>query len=99
MTEGLHVPGVKDDSSKMRPTLLPVAALEAALEVLEYGAKKYSKNGWRSVPNARERYTDALVRHLWEYLKNPMSVDPESGILNVRHMLCNAIFLNALDTK
>lgn len=40
-------------------------ALSAVAEVSAAGhAKGYPWGGWRSVPEARERYTDAMLRHL-----------------------------------
>jgi hypothetical protein len=40
-----------------------------------------------------ERYHEALLRHvlaMWEY---PYAVDPESGLLHLEHVCCNAAFL------
>src|SRR5690606_29770818 len=65
----------KDDKGKVRPTLLPIEGIEGMLEVMEYGAKKYCVGGWREVPNAEARYKDALLRHLFEELKQPGSKD------------------------
>ena len=53
----------KDDASKPRPMLLPVIMVREIINVLEFGAKKYEKNGWKTVPNAVERYLNALDRH------------------------------------
>src|ERR1700677_2897361 len=84
--------GVKDDASKSRWDLLPWKAVNGLVKVLTFGAKKYSPNGWRSVPNAQGRYTAALMRHLYA-MNAGESIDPESGLRHVDHLLCNAAFL------
>jgi hypothetical protein len=38
--------------------------LKAIARVSELGAKKYSWKGWEAVPNGRQRYGAALMRHL-----------------------------------
>ena len=43
-------PGVKHDSNKPRPSLLPPIALEELIAVLEYGAQKYSPDNWAEGP-------------------------------------------------
>lgn len=55
--------GVKDDSGKDRWELLPWNACTALVKVLTFGAKKYADNGWRTVLNAKDRYTAAMLRH------------------------------------
>jgi hypothetical protein len=61
------VEGVKHDSGKPMPRLLPPSALLAIARVLTFGAKKYSPDNWKHVPGAKERYLDALWRHLLAY--------------------------------
>lgn len=92
----------KYDTGKVRPTLFPVEAIEAILPVIEYGAAKYAVNNWRKSveePNGLQRYKDALMRHWMEYLKDPMSVDEESGLRHLHHAACNMIFLASLDKE
>ena len=81
----------KADAGKLRMELIPPSAFIALAEVLTYGAEKYSANSWREVEP--ERYKGALMRHFVEYLINNESVDEESGISHIRHVLCNAAFL------
>ena len=60
--------GRKDDSSKvLAGTLLefPLALL-AVSWVATFGVKKYSRGNWQYLDDARERYTDAMMRHLLE---------------------------------
>jgi hypothetical protein len=82
----------KDDAGKLRWRLLPWAAVERVVEVLEYGAKTYSEDGWRTVPDGRRRYTDALIRHMVAYLRGEER-DATSGLWHMAHVACNALFL------
>ena len=81
----------KFDVNKLRLALVPPELIEAVGAVLTYGAKKYSENSWQTVEP--ERYKDALMRHLMEYLKAPHSIDDESGLPHLWHLTTNAAFL------
>ncbi len=62
-----HTPGAKLDAGKNRLGLVVLGfsrALEQVGRVGTYGAQKYTPNGWMSVPEGIDRYTDAMVRHL-----------------------------------
>lgn len=63
---GSHEPGAKLDAGKVDLTFLEdwPNALVMVCRVAEYGANKYSRGGWRSVPNGFRRYTKALLRHV-----------------------------------
>lgn len=85
-------PGFKDDDGKvLMGTLLEFPlALAAVAEVATFGANKYTRGGWESVPNARVRYTDAMMRHLLV----GDGVDDGfrgSGLLHEAHFVWNAI--------
>lgn len=94
--ESLHVPGAKDDKEKLMWNLLPWKAVEGMVRVLTFGAKKYSPNGWRSVPDAKSRYQAALLRHL-RALNAGEQLDTESGLRHIDHILTNAAFLAELE--
>lgn len=65
-------------------------AFVAVARVSEHGATKYSWHGWDHVPNARERYGDALARHLVaEATDGP--TDPETGLLHAAQVAWNAL--------
>lgn len=82
----------KDDAGKLRISLVPPQIIKDIAEVREYGNKKYGDpNGWKSV--GPERYADALLRHTLEFMADPASIDPESGIPHYKHMACNLAFL------
>lgn len=82
---------IKQDNGKLRMELIPPETLKALAEVLTYGANKYSANSWQQVEP--QRYLGALLRHLVEYVKDNNSIDDESGIKHIDHVLCNACFL------
>ena len=88
--------GVKFDDGKLRFDLVPVKAEKLLVEVLTYGAAKYAPDGWRTVPSAKARYTAALLRHFNAW-RGGESVDMESGLSHLAHVLCNAAFLAELD--
>lgn len=82
----------KDTKGKAKITLVPMQILKDIAEVREYGVKKYgSVDSWKEVPI--EDYRDALFRHLLEYIKDPNSVDNESGIKHYKHIACNLAFI------
>jgi hypothetical protein len=82
--------GKKFDSDKVDWTLMPWKELEQVLEVLEFGAKKYSRDNWKHIEPAR--YEKAAMRHLISYATGE-KIDPESGKSHLAHLMCNALFL------
>nr|DAR13929.1 MAG TPA: hypothetical protein [Caudoviricetes sp.] len=72
-----------------------VNALEAVNRVLHWGCNErqppYPETGWKDVP--LDKYKQALLRHQSEWLKDPMSLDDESGKLHLAHMATNALIL------
>jgi len=89
---------MKEDEGKLRYTLIPPSSLKEIARVLEFGAKKYAPNSWATVPNALERYTDAIYRHL-EAWRSGETHDPESGLHHLSHAACNAVFITHLALK
>jgi len=81
----------KFDRGKIRFSLIPLNALRAIGEVLEFGANKYSANSWKKVrPYAR--YYDSALRHLYAW-KEGEKKDPESDLSHLAHAACCVIFL------
>lgn len=70
-------------------------ALEAVNRVLHWGCNErqppYPETGWKDVP--LDKYKQALLRHQSEWMKDPMSLDEESGKLHLAHMATNALIL------
>lgn len=82
-----HDPGAKLDAGKTRLGLVLLGfsrALEEVGKVGTFGANKYTDNGWESVPNGIERYTDAMLRHLLATAMGELR-DKESGLHHDAH--------------
>lgn len=79
---------IQDD--KLRWDLLPLPTIEKIVEVYHFGAKKYAPNSWQNLPDGKERYRAALLRHMVEIEKGN-DVDTESGLLHAAHLAWNAI--------
>jgi hypothetical protein len=93
LKEGLNQPGKKDDRGKppvgMMFEYFPRALLSVA-EVAGFGARKYTRGGWISVPDGEHRYDDALGRHLLKrHIEGPD--DPESHLKHLAHAAWNAL--------
>lgn len=88
-----HEPGAKLDAGKCDVGLLFESfpnALQAVAEVATFGAAKYTRNGWKSVPDGIRRYAAAAGRHL---LKRYMgeTVDKDSKLPHRYHEAWNAL--------
>ena len=82
----------KADQGKPHPSWVPVSLIEGVMAVREHGTKKYGDpDNWKQVEP--ERYWQALLRHTLAIWKDPYAVDPESGLLHLEHICCNAAFL------
>ncbi len=86
-----HSPGAKLDAGKPDASLLLMfgRGLLAVAEVGTFGAEKYSRGGWREVPNGGNRYTAALLRHLC--MEDREKLDAESRIHHAAHAAWNAL--------
>ena len=101
-----HSTAFKNDAGKPRWSLLyngAPHALAAVVDVLtfavrpaEEGGKGYIPHSWKQVPNAKERYTDALFRHLHKISIGELA-DEESGESHWAHVATNALFLAELN--
>ena len=87
---------LKADDGKLRLTLVPTEIIEDVAEVRMFAQTKYGTGAdhWDDVEIAR--YNDALFRHFLAYLKDPTSVDSESGLPHYKHMACNMAFICTL---
>ena len=93
MTE---IPGFKLDGEKLKWHLVVWEYFESVVKVLMVGAKKYSEMNWKKVPNRRQRYKDALIRHAVLYIKGEMN-DSETGESHLSAIGCNCMFLFWMD--
>lgn len=95
ITRGISRGGeaVKFDVSKTDWSLVPFEALEGMVRVLEFGAKKYSRDNWRTGTGFKyTRVINSLMRHLFSYMRGE-DLDKESGLPHIAHIQCNALFL------
>lgn len=90
--------GIKADAEKPRYDLMPWQALDAVAAVLTFGARKYTDNGWRTVPGGRARYFAAGVRHCVAFARG-QRMDPESGLPTLAHAICSFMFVFELDSS
>ena len=93
-----HQAGAKLDAGKNRLGLVFggfANALQGVGKVGTYGANKYSDHGWREVPDAVERYTDALLRHQMAVLAGEV-FDEDSGLRHVDQVAWNALAIAEL---
>ena len=97
----LHVPGAKDDKAKpMAGVLLDFSrALQTVVDVGTYGAKKYTRTGWATVPEGSQRYLDAMMRHLLAMDVDPDGLDPETGLPHLAHVAWNALAVLELQAR
>lgn len=80
--DGKKVP-VADFLLDFAPEIMEVA------KVWKFGADKYAKSNWKKVENGKERYMNALFRHLLQSEIEP--TDSESGMLHLVHAVFNAL--------
>lgn len=97
----LHVPGAKDDKAKpMAGVLLDFSrALQTVVDVGTYGAKKYTRTGWATVPEGSQRYLDAMMRHLLAMDVDPDGLDKETGLPHLAHVAWNALAVLELQAR
>ena len=92
-TNMMPVIGTKADGGKPKPRLLHesmAGAVASVVDVLTFGAAKYSDDNWKNVEP--KRYTDALYRHLNAHHKGEAN-DAESGLPHLAHAACCVLFL------
>jgi hypothetical protein len=90
--------GIKHDTTKPRFTLLPWASVRHVVDVLEFGARKYAVDNWQRVADARQRYTDAALRHVIAMAEGETH-DPESGLYHAAHAVCCLLFIMWFDDR
>ena len=83
--------GLRYNEGKPRYDLVPAFAQDQYVKVLTAGAKKYSDNNWREGMKW-SKVLASLKRHIAAFERGE-DADPETGILHVAHIMCNAAFL------
>jgi hypothetical protein len=85
--KSLNSPGTKADAGKDLPWLFQTGFANALAEVVKVttlGARKYTPNGWASVPNGIERYMEGFARHA-SYLAKGETFDNGPGGIGTYH--------------
>lgn len=90
--------GRKYDSGKPMMSLFPPYAFEEISKVLTMGAKKYDVDNWKYVAGGKQRYLDAMLRHINAYIKGEQN-DPEFGTHHLAHAGCCLAFLLDADVS
>lgn len=89
-----HTPGAKLDSGKAKIMQGVIQyfprALKAVSGVSEAGAEKYTWNGWESVPDGINRYSNAMGRHLLAAVTEGL-YDKDTGCLHAAQVAWNAM--------
>ena len=85
--------GLRFNEGKLRYDLVHPLAHEGMVGVLTFGAKKYSERNWEKGMKW-SNVISSMKRHIAAIEKGE-DYDPESGILHVDHVACNAHFLSA----
>lgn len=89
---------IKADAGKPRLSLVPTEIINCIARVREFGNKKYGdSNSWRRVE--KERYIDAMFRHLLQYVNDTDAVDEESGLPHLWHLATNVAFLCEMEKE
>ena len=91
--KGAHESGSKLDAGKVDAELVFEGfprALLAVAEVATFGALKYTRGGWKEVPNGIQRYDAAHMRHKLKRLKGE-KIDPDSKKWHRAHEVWNAL--------
>lgn len=86
-------PGAKVDAGKYEYDMVLFSfpnALAHVDRIGKFGAKKYTKGGFLSVPNGEVRYFNAEIRHSIKKLQGEI-LDPDSQELHLAHKAWNAL--------
>ncbi len=83
--------GVKNDTGKLRYSLLPTSSVEEVVKVLMNGAVKYGDRNWEQGINYSRVY-DATQRHLNSWWAGEDN-DVEDNLSHLAHAACNILFL------
>lgn len=90
--------GLRYNEGKRKWSLVDFKALEPMVEVLEYGAAKYTtekgsgKDNWKKGMPVTE-ICESMLRHTYALLTGEIN-DPESTKQHIGHILCNAMFIS-----
>lgn len=78
------------NEGKEKWSLVHFKSLIPLVEVLEFGAKKYSKDNWKKGLDLEE-ITESMFRHLISIMDGE-KLDKESNLHHMGHIMANAMF-------
>lgn len=81
----------KEDTEKTRWTLLPWAELELVVLAFQRGAEGRPRDGWQTIPDASNRYKDAMLRHCAAVMRGEWL--DERGTPHLASVAANALIL------
>lgn len=83
---------VKNRENKPPLSMLPTLPLQEVGRVLQFGAKKYQRDLWRTQPMDHTHEIDSILRHILAFNEGEDN-DPETGLNHIAHAICRAMFL------
>jgi hypothetical protein len=89
--------GRRDNLGKRKWSYVNFQSLEPMIEVLEFGAEKYSPHNWKK-GFPKEEILESMQRHLAK-LFDGEDIDQESGLHHIGHIMCNAMFYSYMINK
>lgn len=84
--------GDRFNQGKLKWSLVCYKSLEPMVEVLMFGAIKYAPHNWKKGLLYTE-ICESMLRHIYNFLDG-RNRDKESRLLEVGHIMCNALFLS-----
>lgn len=78
------------NQGKTKWSLVDFESLTPLVEVLEFGAKKYSRDNWK-IGLDRDEILDSMFRHMVKLLSGE-EFDEESKLHHIGHIMANAKF-------
>lgn len=91
MSEYLEERAERKNLEKAKLSLIDLKCFEDLADVLEFGARKYSRNNWKKGLVMTE-ILDSMLRHI-SALNNGEYYDKESRLPHIGHIQANAMFL------
>lgn len=85
--------GRKNDAGKLRYDLIPAKAWQEVVKAITYGASEYGDNNWKRVPNGRQRFYAADMRHTEKWRIGEEIYDPESKAHHLACSITNLLFI------
>ena len=96
-----HDPGAKLDDGKLDVSILYESfpdALRQVAAVGSYGARKYSRGGWKEVADGFRRYESAAGRHRLDRHRGQV-IDGDSALLHLAHEAWNVLAMLQICVK